>query len=135
MGQSTDAILFYGFLFEGEDELPEFITDAGFDDFYEYVKSQSMLPMYGEPGHSFEAQRKYREALPVDLVHHCSGDYPMYGLAVNGTVMTAHRGTPITLENGLPDVADDMEQAFMSWAAERGIDAPDPKWILCSNWN
>ncbi len=135
MGQSTDAILFYGILLEEEDEVPAFIAEAGFEDFDEYVESQSGLPLYGEEGHSFEAHRAYKDSLPVEMIYHCSGDYPMYGLAVKGSKLRASRGHPITLENGLPNVSKDQEQAFLLWVSERGIEADDPKWILCSNWD
>lgn len=135
MGQSTDAILFYGILFEDEDEAPEFMREAGYDDWWEFLEAESGLPLYGEAGHSFEAHQEYREKQPVDLIQHCSGDYPMYGLCVRGSEVTARRGYPISLEDGLPEISNDQEQAFFHWCEKHNIKLQDPKWILCSNWN
>ena len=134
MGQSTDAILFYGILFEEEGEPPAFIADAGFDYFDDYVESQSGLPLYGQEGHSFDDHRAYKESLPVEMIHHCSSEYEMYGLAVKGCSFLAKRGYPVTLDNGLPEVSDGKRQAFLKWLSDRGIAYDDPKWILCSYW-
>jgi len=134
MGQSTNGILVYGIAFEDEDELPESLSFLEeFDgDFDEYLESLAGLPKWGEPGHSFEAVRAHRETCPADLVMHCSGDFPMYILAVRGTEITAHRGHAVEITS--LDVPVAKVAAFKQWCAERGIEG-EPKWYLCSMWN
>lgn len=128
MGQSTDGILVFG-IECGEDEYPEFME--GFDDFDGYLDSLSGMPQWGEPGHDFSASRAFREAVPADMVTHCSLDYPMYILAVRGTEISASRGYVKEIET--LDVDQARLAAFKTWCAERGI-TDEPKWLLCSLW-
>lgn len=131
MGQSTDAIIAYGFEIGEEDELPEFIGDA--EDFDDYLDKLSGLPYYGEPGHSFADQRAFREQCPAELIGHCSGDYRMYILAVRGTQVLASRGSPVDVTNSFDTVEADKLDAFKKWCTERGIEG-EPKWLLFSDW-
>lgn len=134
MGQSTDAILVYGFEIGEEDETPEFMGD--FEDFQDYLEDQSGLPKYGEPGHSFDAHREYRKSCPADLVSHCSGDYPMHILAVRGTEHHASRGHAVYIDPNTDLLIDNgVEAEFKAWCAARDIEVPELKWILCSMWN
>jgi hypothetical protein len=58
---------------------------------------------------------KAHAPLPVEEVNVCSGDYPIYILAVPGTVKTAGRGYPV--EIGVTDLAVkiDAADAFATW--------------------
>lgn len=136
MGVSTDGILVFGIAYD-EGELPEFLSawadERGEEDpdFDEYLDSISGLPQYGEEGHDFTKSREWREAQPVEMVHHCSYDYPMYILAVRGTKTTAWRGHPQVITS--LDVSGAKIAAFAAWCAERGVKG-EPRWILCSMW-
>lgn len=131
MGTSTDAILVFGFEIGGEDEPPEFLDE--FDgDFESFLDSLSGLPEYGEEGHSFDAQFEYRKNCPASMTLHCSYDYPMYILAVNGTETRSSRGTP--REIGSMDVSDSDVSAFKAWCESNDIEYKEPKWLLCSMW-
>lgn len=129
MGVSTDGILVYGIAFE-EEEVPDFLEpfDGDFDD---YLGSISGLPQYGEPGHSFDDHRKFRDACPVDVVTHCSYDYPMYIIAVRGTELRNKRGYVAEVESLAVD--EEKFAAFKAWCADRSIEG-EPKWLLCSMW-
>lgn len=133
MGTSTDGIICFGFMVGEEEEPPEFLD--GFEDFDEYLDSLSGLPAYGEPGHSFDDQRKFRESCPADMVIHCSYDYPMYILAMRGTIIRARRGYPVELDLSFFTSFDNAkEQEFLAWCEERELLEGDPKWYLCSLW-
>lgn len=131
MGVSTDGILVFGFEVGEEDERPDFLE--GVEDFDEYVDRESGLPEWGEHGHSFEDQRAFRDKYPVDLITHCSYDYPMHILAVRGTKRRASRGYPLEIDPTDLNVPSEKLEAFKNWAAERGIQG-EPKWLLCSLW-
>ncbi|AMO44150.1 hypothetical protein DSS3P8_092 [Roseobacter phage DSS3P8] len=130
MGQSTDAILVYGILLEGEDsDTPEFLGD--FNDFEEFVEDALAMPPYGDPDRPTYADRDAMiRAYPVTMVTHCSLDYPMYILAVPGTEITANRGHAHTFDEW-PHVDGERRAAFHAWAEAHGIEG-EGKWILCS---
>jgi hypothetical protein len=128
MGQSTDAIIAFGV--DLGEELPEFLEE--FDgEFDEFLASISGLPKWGEPGHSYEAHEAFAKAFPVTIIYHCSGDYPMYVLAVNGTEQRAWRGEPQTIEPLV--VSDEQIAALRDFMNEHELDG-DLGWLLFSNW-
>ena len=142
MGQSTNAILAFGFdLGEPSEELLKaFGTDPDNDssiDFEQWIETQAGL-VYpaGGTDKAYRAYRKARDAAaaacPVDLITHCSGDYPMYFLAVRGTEMTAHRGDPtaVTIEA----VAPEKIQAMRELCEKHGIEWKEPGWHIFSMW-
>ncbi len=130
MGQSTDAILCFGVELGEDDEAPSFME--GFDEFDDFLMNEGGQPRWGEAGHSFDKQREWLAAQPVEMVLHCSGDYPMYILAVRGTVTTASRGYPQAVTTEDPDHT--QVQRYMSWLSDHGIE-DEPKWLICSMWN
>lgn len=151
MGQSTDAILCYGVEFE---EGYEFPWDQGdwkgdFERWWaEGVRGfKFSKQVYGEsdrlPGVTDADVSNYwgeyyaflkANPLPVELVHHCSGDYPMYILAVTGTVTTASRGYPKVIER-TPRTGAEKAEDFHQFCNEHGIELDKPlQWLLCSYW-
>lgn len=130
MGQSTDAILCFGVPLDNEEEPPPFME--GYDELDELLMKEGGHPRWGEPGHSFDAQREWLKGQPVEMVLHCSGDYPMYILAVRGTVTTASRGYPEEVQTTDPDHT--LVNRFMSWLSDHNVEG-EPKWLICSMWN
>lgn len=154
MGQSTNAILCYGFEVGEEDEKPDWMQPEGdneefdFDDFVASRFSDSIR----EPGEFHQenyehdpaiqkqwsdywaAKRELVKSAGVELVSHCSGDYPMYILAVKSSVITAHRGYPKRLPNDM--VADpEWRKVLEGFCEKTGIPMQEPGYILCSNWS
>ena len=128
MGISSDGILVFGIELGLEDEPPAFLydesgTEYDFEDMIDAELGIADLP-YGE-------RSEARKAYPVDLVWHCSYDYPMYILAVPGTEVKAWRGHAHEFTNGIPEVPQEKIDALKAWAKERGIEG-EPCWILCS---
>ncbi len=129
MGISSDGMLVFGIEWEDDDTMPEFMGE--FDDFDEYLDSLNDLPDYGEPGHSFSDQQEARDKIPVDMVRHCSYDYPMFIFAVRGYEFSASRGYPMEITADKLKVDPEKLKAFKLWLAERGIQG-EPSWFLCS---
>ena len=125
MGVSSDGIVVFGI--DLGEEPPEFL-DGDFDD---YLDSISGLPQYGEPGHSWDAINAHRKACPADVTIYCSYDYPMYILAVRDTEVRVSRGYVIDVSD-LPAPDEARLAAFKAWCVERGVENPEPKWLLCS---
>ncbi len=131
MGTSTDGILAYGVdlpEYEGCDysDLPW--AEDGDDEFGDTIARLAGGRQYPEEGW-LDDKRKAAEACGLELVFHCSYDYPMYILAVRGTEHTASRGYPTEIkELPTPDATKLRE-----WCKKYEIEC-DPKWLLCSLW-
>lgn len=143
MGQSTNAIMAFGF--DLGEELPDSFEanaeddgedDGGFesDDFL-LRDYDAGIPEW-QPGLSPDYWKDKRDALakiPVDLIQHCSGDYPMYFLAVRGTQRTATRGNPTQASQYL--IGQDEIDALRAFCDKHGIEWQEPKWYIFSMWN
>jgi hypothetical protein len=78
-------------------------------------------------------KRNYGEKAPFEIVYHCACEYPMYILAVPGTVSTAYRGYPCVVD----DLHVDPASAVKFYAAIEkcfGITGVNAKWLLSSYW-
>lgn len=135
MGTSTDGILAYGVALHDYDEcgIEELPFMEGHDDFDDLIAQLAGLPEYGEEGHSWDKKREAVEAFPLELVRHCSGDYPNWILAVRGTVKTARRGYPVALNGSLPTIPKEGITALNEWCEKYGIEKVWD-WYLCSDW-
>lgn len=142
MGVSTDAILAFGF--DLGEELPESLVgedgDSGGFEFEEWLKTKAGI-VYPE-GHAgikspaytayYEAGKALVEACPVDLITHCSYDYPMYFLAVRGTEVKAWRGHPKTVTTG--PIKQSQLNAMRKFCDDNGIPWQEPQWHIFSLW-
>lgn len=80
----------------------------------------------------YDRRRETLKEAPIEIVRHCSGDYPMFIVGVPGTLTTAHRGSPepiTTLE-----VDPQRVEAARAFCAEHDIPFEDPAWLLASMW-
>lgn len=134
MGVSTDGIVAFGF--DLGEELPaSFRTYLGSedDDDEEYFDWDAFVEHHlGLQNEEDPARKAGREGFSVDLVTHCSYDYPMYFLAVNGTEVSARRGYPKKLD--LADVTAAKIQAMREFCEQMGIEWQEPSWHLMSIW-
>jgi len=140
MGQSTDGIIAFGF------DLGEDLSEHGdldqIDEEFEgdedaFFEAALGIPAYGEPGRpSYAEIEELKKALPVQIIRHCSGDYPMYFLALPGTKKEASRGTPEAFDVTELSVSTTAVTAFMKWCEDHGIEVPEegPRWHLFSYW-
>ena len=143
MGVSTDAILAFGFDLGLEDEPPAFLQQEGEDapslDFEEFIQQEAGIQYphgfgYGTPEYDayYQAKKAAIEACPVDLIMHCSHEYPMYFLAVRGTESKAYRGSPTKVEAAPIEPA--QVQAMREWCGAHGIEWQEPAWHIFSMW-
>jgi hypothetical protein len=139
MGQSTDAILAYGFDLGSEDEPPEAIQRAmeetGVDDVDDWIERLAGVEPWepNRPDSYWAEKREKLAAFPIDIIRHCSGDYPMYFLAIRGTEVRANRGSPQKVST--PADCGDWEVTLQKFCAEHGIEYQDPDWHIFSDWN
>jgi hypothetical protein len=143
MGQSTDAILFWGFHAD-EGEWDEFIGDEEGDSNWEAAYAAKK----GEPApaveydteenkalHSahWEREHKLIAAEPCEVDSHCSGDCPMPFVCVKASKTTAWRGDPKEIASLA--VGPTWESELRGFCALMGIPWQEPKWWLASDWN
>jgi hypothetical protein len=136
MGISSDGILVFGI--DLGEETPGFLykdEDTEFDEFGEFLLHEAGEPRWDHEDYNVYKARLQRvqEEVGVELVMHCSYDYPMYILAVPGTYRSANRGyaVPIAKDDILMNqlVGIDKLRAFCN---KYGIDWVEPQWLLCS---
>ncbi len=151
MSTSTDAQLFYGVYFDedtefawGDDIEGWWVYEInGFKHSFELFDSAGNYLNGREP--TQEENRKYwgeyteflnANPLPVELVNYCSGDCPMYAIAVKGTVMTAKRGIPAIVNPKLLRVTMEQETALVSFLDKHDLTGfvDEPAWLLTSYW-
>lgn len=139
MGVSTDAIIAFGFDL-GED-LPDAWAEIEEFDFDELRADELGLQ---KPEHRDykkdwpEYWKKKTAILPThaaDLIYHCSGEYPMHFLAVNGTNIRASRGSPEALPSDLmTSLAPKKIAALREFCQRHNIEWQEPAWYLFSYW-
>jgi len=87
-------------------------------------------------GKYFEHRREWdkRHPLPIELVNTCSGEYPIWIIAVPGTVRRAYRGSPVEIDPDEFHWNDHAFAAFLEFCEKYGIVGDGPKWWLGSYW-
>lgn len=162
MGVSTDGILCFGISYPSD---YEFVWDKEpydeIDDWWlrEIQKYKDPFKLYSEEGgyindikpsksrkdEYYDARREFEktmEPLPVELVVHCSYDYPMYIVSLKNSVTNASRGSPQIidpreLEIDVNDTLNLIEFCDKYCKPIGEYDEPvklEPHWYLCSIW-
>lgn len=150
MGQSTDAIVFYGYIWDDEDALIDFdLYDAvnatmaargisnPWDDRPEGVSHREWADAH-QP--EIDAWRTMKQAVEdeflVDVGRHCSDPAPMPYVFVRSTEITASRGNPKPLTQITVDPA--WKGQLDTFLAECEVEPPEgdnqPGWWTCSWW-
>lgn len=152
MGVSTDGRICYGALFEEGTEFPWDEDGQDIEDWwrdqYDWEPSKEVYDRAGNylPGITradIDAYYKERRdwlkehPLPVELVNVCSGDCPIYILAVPGTVKTANRGYPVEIDKDVDFALDPKADiALVEFLQTHELEPEGPaKWYLSSEWN
>lgn len=81
---------------------------------------------------SYEDQRKVDNDCPIELITHCSGEYPMDIVAVKGTTTKAWGGEPKEISGF--EVDPKKLEAAAEFCRQHGIPFENPKWLLASYW-
>lgn len=149
MGTSTNAILCFGLAVD-EDDPPEWLDDppewwrhgGGYRPAPEiYTAAGEWLGGKRPPQDQINAYFAHRSAwdaahpMPVEVVIHCTGDEPMYIIAVPGTVTEARRGSPREIDPNKLAVSPAEVAVLRAFVAEHGVTTDgEPRWWLCSLW-
>ena len=152
MGVSTDAIICFGILLDEDSEYP--FQDKDIEDWwiYDVLQFKHSINIYDENGNYKDGYKPpeevisayHRESIdfgkqnppPVELVTHCSHDYPMYVLAIPGTVKKANRGYPVVLNPQELVVTNEQTKSLIDFCNEYNIEMKDkPNWYLVSMWD
>lgn len=131
MSTSTNAILAFGF--DLGEELPEvWASEEGFE-FTEWAEKKAGLKWSADDKDFWKKRDAMLAGLPATLVTHCSGEYPMYFLALPGSVTSAHRGTPVAVAaTGEP--SGRQLTAMRKFCDDLGIEWKEPAWHIFSYW-
>ena len=135
MGQSTDASICYGIPFDEGTEFPWDDYD-GFDSWWaeqnglkeptvEYDTNKELYSKY------WEDKRELEKKCPIEVITHCSGDYPMYIIGLRGTEQTANRGDTEEVKSLIahnPTIITDFLKKYNIGYTQ------EPKWLLYSYW-
>lgn len=124
MSTSTDGQICFGYELTEDAEFPW--SDDG--DIETWWAKVSGMP---ENGNQYTWCR--HNPPPVELVTHCSGEYPLFILAAAGTLVTAYRGTPKKIE--ALNIPHSARWALEEFVKEHGIEVEgEPCWLLSSYW-
>jgi len=147
MGTSTDAIIALGINLGGMegDGLPpliESLLEVMDDDFSEYELSVYEGGLEWKDDFTVEEKKEYydkrRQLLadyPVEIIAHCSGDYPEYVVAVRGTRRWTRSGYPHSFDpKELVKVKQEDIDAFNRWCKKYEIEG-ELGWLLFSYWS
>jgi hypothetical protein len=148
MGQSTDAILFFGFCWDKEDEYPWTVDGKidpdGDDAEIRYAAAVGITQPVVEYSDDPEVQKIFHnywdarsKAMKKSKCHvgtHCSGECPMYYVAVTESETKAYRGSPEVIKN--LDITLEWVESLTNYCRKMGIEIDrEPKWWLVSDWD
>jgi hypothetical protein len=137
MGQSTDAILFFGFCWTEETDSPWNIDKDYYDhddqDNGEWEQRFARLKGLKNPNGG-AAQRKLAATSTVEVGTHCSGECAMPFVAAKASKTRAYRGCPREITS--LEVKPEWEAELRAFCALMGIPVGYlmPTWWLVSDW-
>lgn len=132
MGVSTDAILVFGFDCGETQPIKDWIDDLIAEEAHLIRPAGSWDNPDVRAYH--DARREAIEACPVDIVDHCSGEYPMYVVALRGSEIRSSRGHSTVIDPAALNVAPERIVAMKAWCEAHGIQWREPSWLLVSYW-
>lgn len=149
MSTSTDAIIFYGYVWDEETSTPwtigqddEETTDEDWEERYARLKAGLEKP---DTGNGFD-QKVYSEYLakkreivkdcPCKVDTHCSGEYPMPYVCISDSYVCNSRGDMTELKPEQFEVEENWNDELKKFCKLMGITMPagGPKWYLVSYW-
>ena len=158
MGVSTNGQICYGFMFEEGYEFP-WDTDVSEHDegdieawwrgvnnyknplFYPFTVDGDYKPDVNKDDpriseyFTHQGEWMIKNPVPVEEVNYCSGDCPMYILAIPSTVITNRRGTPLVISAMSFLVPEKERIAIIKFMEKYNIVYDNgPDWFLSSYW-
>lgn len=119
MGVSTDGEICYGIVFDDGYEFPwDNDVDSGdSEDWWIRVVLNRTYTNYAEL-----KEIRQENPIPFELVNYCSGEYPMYILAVPGTVLRANRGYAKEFNPADLKVDEEASKKLIAFCEEYGLE-------------
>lgn len=118
MGVSSDGEISYGIVFEEGYEFPWDVDHDG--DPEEWWISKVLQLIYKDYAEMHAILKD--NPLPFQLVNYCSGEYPMYILAVPGTLKSAYRGSPKSFTLDELQVDEEASKKLIAFCEEYGLE-------------
>jgi hypothetical protein len=115
MSTSTDAILLYGVLLSEDTVIAENEEDE---------ESADDLVTMLVNGKTIDG---------CVIVAHCSGECPMYFVAIDGTVTTANRGYPKVVHTSRPST--EWDKRLKAFCKKHSLSHSKPDWYIASMWD
>ena len=154
MSTTTDGQICYGIVFEEGFEFPWDVIEKDIDEWWieDVLKFKPSVEIYTEDGEYIGGQRpsdevvdqyydektefiKNSKTLPVQLVNYCSGDVPMYILAIPETVIDARRGYPQVINPQSLVTLEKYKTVLKQFCEDYSIEySTEPDWYLSSYW-
>lgn len=150
MGQSTDGQICFGIVFKDGYEFPWSENEDGHEEWWHTVVNgfKPSFEIYDENDEYLNGVRpseeiitkyykeklefKKNNPLPFELVNYCSGDCPMYILAVPSTFIKCSRGYPKEITPLMFNIDENSLQKFKNFCQEFDFKIEDAKWCLTS---
>lgn len=135
MSVSTDGMLFFGIVY-GEGDVENFY-DATAEWNRSHQPTQPQGLDYSPP--EWDAWRKLNRAWErngnkIEQGNYCSGEYPMYYVALSRHHRQASRGDPLQVDPMKLIVTEHDVQILREFCEKAGLPWKDPKWWLASYW-
>lgn len=149
----TDGQICYGVKFEEDYEFPWAAQDGDIEDWWRVINGyKPPFELFNADGNYIDGiepskarLREYFDArslwdaehdkLPVAEVNYCSGEYPMYILAVPSTCNSARRGYPEKFDPATLVVSEEAQAALLAFCEKYGLTyEAGPAWWLSSYW-
>ncbi len=136
MSTSTDAYLFYGVMLDEDTDFLNEENDWDWERLY-MIKLGIKEPDYTNDNKNYviwrDKKNKIIKELGIDVVSHCSGDYPMYAVIIKETYKTAWRGSPVQIHS--LDYSVHWAKKINKFCEFMGIEINSKiGWWLCSYW-
>lgn len=117
MGQSTDALLMYGIRLTDE-------ADLEYDEEADEGSAAARLAWSGD------------DVDGVTIESHCSGEYPMYIIAIKATVIRAWLGHPKDIDPAKLVAQSEWADKLQAFVLKYKLPTEGQMgWIMASNWN
>lgn len=149
MSVSTNGQIFFGVAFAEDFEFPWgevdledwWCTENGYKSFMKIYNTDGNYvfprPSATDIEQYYQERKKFDEShpLPIELVNYCSSEYPMWALAVPGTLKTNYRGEAVSFAPWDLNVNPIKFESFEAFCWKYKIDFPQSlSWLLTSYW-
>lgn len=135
MGVATNGVLFYGYCWDEETDMPWTIGDEDPPEESEDWEQRYVLAICnGKAPKDFKERHKLLQKTPCIVDIHCAGTCPMPMVAVRASMITTHRGDMKEVKS--LDVGKTWDADLATFCELMGIKPNGkPRWWLVAYWD